>query len=103
MIKFDKLDDDDVHDSGNNEGLDGDADLARSSLTHLRGPCAVTVAARGLKNATLITLSQIYIYCAKYFLPNISCQRYRDKYIEILVYCLIWYGQNSAAHCHELK
>ena len=55
------------------------------------------------KNATLITLCQTYIYCAKYFLPNMSCQRYWDKYIEILVYCLIWYGQNSAAHCHELK
>ena len=35
-----------------------DADLARSSLTHLRGPCAVTVAARGLKDDIII-----YITC----------------------------------------
>ena len=128
---YDHSDGDDVQDGGEKDDND-DADLAWSSLTNLmmmmmfmivvimrvrmvmltwldqawhtwevlvRSPWQLVA----WKNATLITLCQIYIYCAKYFLRNILCQRYRDKYIEILVYCLIWCGQNSAAHCHELK
>ena len=56
-------DDDDDHDDDDDDDDDdsanGSSNLARSNLTHLRGPCAVTVAALGLKKL----IQKMLIWC----------------------------------------